>query len=237
MTNLSQAAAGSKFPVLTAYQLTYAVELPDRSRLTLLDRVDLTVEAGRAIAVMGESGSGKTTLLSQLAGFERPTGGEVTLFGAPLAGLGEDARARLRVAQVGFVFQSFHLLRGMTALENVALPLELGAIPGSITARAREALAQVGLAHRFGHYPSQLSGGEQQRVALARAFVTAPRLLFADEPTGNLDAATGGKIMDLMFALRDASNTTLVVVTHDPRLAQRCDQRYLLQGGRLVRVE
>ncbi|MGF1644052.1 MAG: ABC transporter ATP-binding protein [Thiotrichales bacterium] len=237
MTNLSQAVANGKYPVLAARQLRYGVRLSDQSQLTLLDGVDLEVEAGSAIAIMGESGSGKTTLLSQLAGFERPTGGEVEMFGTALSQLGEDDRARIRVGQVGFVFQSFHLMRGMTAVENVALPLELNGSARGVVAKAREALTRVGLGQRLGHFPAQLSGGEQQRVALARAFVTDPRLLFADEPTGNLDAATGARIMDLMFELREARRTTLVVVTHDSRLAERCDLRYVLRQGRLVGVE
>jgi putative ABC transport system ATP-binding protein len=200
--------------------------------LTILDSVDLDVAAGESLAIVGSSGSGKTTLLSLLAGLDLPSGGEIALAGTPLTGLDEDARAALRAGRVGFVFQSFQLLAGFTALENVMLPAELAGL-GDARARAADALARVGLSARLAHYPQQLSGGEQQRVALARAFCGEPQILFADEPTGNLDTATGGRIIDLMFELNRARDTTLVLVTHDATLASRCARRVTLDGGRL----
>ncbi len=228
---IGHAAKQGNSGVLRVRDLTFSVTLADGSRLKLLNGVNLEVAAGSSTAIMGESGSGKTTLLSLLAGFDVPTAGEVELFGTAISGLDEDARARLRAGRVGFVFQSFHLLRGLTALENVALPLELAGQTAGASALAREALTRVGLAQRQGHFPAQLSGGEQQRVAVARAFVTQPRLLFADEPTGNLDARTGQQIVELLFSLRDAAQTTLVVVTHDHELAARCDSAWRLRGG------
>ncbi|WP_312236265.1 ABC transporter ATP-binding protein [Stenotrophomonas sp.] len=192
----------------------------------------MTVHEGESIAIVGASGSGKTTLLGLLAGLDLPSRGRITLAGADLNALDEEARAQLRAREVGFVFQSFHLLPALTAEENIALPLELAGREDP--ARVREVLEQVGLTHRARHYPRQLSGGEQQRVALARAFVARPRILFADEPTGSLDQATGQQISDLLFALNATSDTTLVLVTHDLRLAQRCERVYRLDGGRLV---
>ncbi|MFI8717160.1 ABC transporter ATP-binding protein [Stenotrophomonas sp. NPDC077464] len=192
----------------------------------------MTVHEGESVAIVGASGSGKTTLLGLLAGLDLPSRGDIVLAGATLGALDEEARAQLRAREVGFVFQSFHLLPALTAEENIALPLELAGREDP--ARVREVLAQVGLAHRARHYPRQLSGGEQQRVALARAFVARPRILFADEPTGSLDQATGQQISDLLFALNATSDTTLVLVTHDLRLAQRCERIYRLDGGRLV---
>jgi len=192
----------------------------------------MTVHEGESVAIVGASGSGKTTLLGLLAGLDLPSHGTIALAGADLNALDEEARAQLRAREVGFVFQSFHLLPALTAEENIALPLELAGREDP--ARVREVLGQVGLGHRARHYPRQLSGGEQQRVALARAFVARPRILFADEPTGSLDQATGQQISDLLFALNATSDTTLVLVTHDLRLAQRCERIYQLDGGRLA---
>lgn len=197
----------------------------------ILDNLDLTIDEGDSVAIVGASGSGKTTLLGLLAGLDLPSRGHVALAGQPLDTLDEEARAALRAQQVGFVFQSFHLLPALTAEENVSLPLELAGREDP--ARVREVLDAVGLHSRRRHYPRQLSGGEQQRVALARAFVARPRILFADEPTGNLDQATGQQVSDLMFALNERNGTTLVLVTHDLKLAQRCRHVYRLDGGRL----
>ena len=191
------------------------------------------VEAGELLAVVGPSGSGKTTLLGLLAGLDRPTSGSVLLEGRDLGGLSEDDRARLRRERVGFVFQSFHLLPSLTARENVQVPLDLRGDPRA-GARALALLDRVGLAHRAHHFPAQLSGGEQQRVALARAFVHEPRILFADEPTGNLDAATGSAIVELMAELNAERATTLVLVTHDPAVAGRARRTLRLADGRLV---
>lgn len=201
-------------------------------RLTILRGLDLEVSAGEAVAILGASGSGKSTLLGLLAGLDRPTRGEVWLCGKAMSELEEDDRAALRAGRVGFVFQSFQLLPTLTARENVLLPLELAGTE-SPDAAADDALQRVGLAARAGHYPRQLSGGEQQRVAIARAFAPGPQILFADEPTGNLDAATGERIIDLLLALRSASNAALVLVTHDPRLAERCDRRLVMHEGAL----
>jgi putative ABC transport system ATP-binding protein len=207
-------------------------------RLTILHGLSLSISAGEAVAIVGASGSGKSTLLGLLAGLDTPSAGDVELCGARLSTLDEDGRAALRGGQVGFVFQNFQLLPTLTALENVSLPLELGAVTGTAssadpTAIAREALARVGLAGRAGHYPRQLSGGEQQRVAIARAFAPGPRILFADEPTGNLDLGTGAKIIDLLFALRADVGAALVLVTHDAVLAERCDRRLGMRDGHL----
>ena len=201
--------------------------------LTILDAVSIDVDAGESVAIVGASGSGKTTLLGLIAGLDVPTSGEVWLRGRALHSLDEDARARLRQELLGFVFQSFQLLPALTALENVMLPLELAgaAQPDRV---AREWLDKVGLSPRSHHYPRQLSGGEQQRVAIARAFSGAPALLLADEPTGNLDATTGREIADLMFDLNQAHGTTLLLVTHDDRLATRCHRQIRLAGGSLI---
>ncbi|GAB1406176.1 ABC transporter ATP-binding protein [Thermomonas brevis] len=207
------------------------VALPD-GPLTILDGIDLHIAPGERVAIVGESGSGKTTLLSLLAGLDVPTTGEVWLDGQPIHAAGEDARAALRAEAVGFVFQNFQLMPAMSALDNVALPLELRGKSGA--AAARDLLAKVGLGQRLHHLPRQLSGGEQQRVAIARAFVAAPRILFADEPTGNLDRKTGLAIEDLLFDMDDARAITVVVVTHDERLAARCDRQLRLDAGRLV---
>jgi putative ABC transport system ATP-binding protein len=207
--------------------------------LTVLHGIDLAVEAEDFVAIVGPSGSGKTTLLGLLAGLDRPTAGRVLLDGQDLAALDEDGRARLRAEKVGFVFQTFHLLPTLTALENVLVPLELtgGArTMGARTLRDRAAslLERVGLGDRLDHYPTQLSGGEQQRVALARAFANEPRILFADEPTGNLDAETGARIIDLLLELNREATTTVVLVTHDPALAARARRVVRLAGGRIV---
>ncbi|MGH8182390.1 MAG: ABC transporter ATP-binding protein [Rhodanobacteraceae bacterium] len=202
-------------------------------RLDILDDVSLEVNAGETVAITGASGSGKTTLLGLLAGLDLPSTGSVSLDGRALEALDEEARAQLRLRLVGFVFQSFHLLPALTAEENVLLPLELDATPGA-TARARAALVAVGLAERGAHFPFQLSGGEQQRVAIARAFVHDPRILFADEPTGNLDHTSRDAIANLLFALNREHRTTLVLVTHDSALAARCGRVYDLVDGRLA---
>ena len=218
--------------LLRADSLTKKVTSPE-GELTILDDVSLNIAAGESAAVVGPSGAGKTTLLSLLAGLDEPTSGQVWLNGEELTDLDEDGRASLRNREVGFIFQSFHLLPSLTAIENVLLPLELSATPNA-NDRAREALVEVGLDHRLRHYPRQLSGGEKQRVAIARAFVTAPSLLFADEPTGNLDNKTGGRILSLLFDLNAAAGTTLVLVTHDLDAADRCDRLLELASGRLV---
>jgi putative ABC transport system ATP-binding protein len=201
--------------------------------LTILDDVGFTVESGDSVAIVGASGSGKSTLLGLLAGLDLPSSGSVVASGRDLFAMDEDARARWRAEQVGFVFQSFQLLPQMTALENVMLPLELAGARDA-PARARELLGRVGLGDRLGHYPRTLSGGEQQRVALARAFAPRPTLLFADEPTGSLDHATGQRIIELLFELNRESGATLVLVTHDPALAARCSRTLSLRSGRLV---
>ncbi len=218
--------------VLIARGLTKRVSLPDRE-LTILEGVSFAIAEGDALAIVGASGSGKSTLLSLLAGLDVPTFGDVVLGGRSLGALDEDGRARLRGERVGFVFQSFQLLPSLTALENVMLPLELAG-RADADSEARAILGRVGLADRLGHYPRQLSGGEQQRVAIARAFVTRPKVLFADEPTGNLDTATGVAVADLLFGLNRDAGTTLVLVTHDERLAARCPRQIRLAGGRMV---
>lgn len=199
----------------------------------MLQSIDVQLAAGESLAIVGESGSGKTTLLSLLAGLDEPSEGRISLFGSSLDGLDEDGRAALRLGRVGFVFQAFHLLPSFTALENVAAPLELAGRDDAL-GRARAALERVGLGHRLDHLPRQLSGGEQQRVALARAFAIGPRLLFADEPTGNLDQQTGQRVADLLFDANRDSGTSLVLVTHDPRLAARCQRQIRLEAGRRV---
>ena len=218
--------------VLSAEKLSKAVDGPD-GRLLILDDVSLSVERGASLAIVGASGSGKTTLLGLLAGLDRPTSGHITLAGERLDLLDEEARARVRRRLVGFVFQSFHLLPALNAEENVMLPLEL---EGRSDARQRavSVLADVGLGKRLRHYPHQLSGGEQQRVALARAFVHGPQLLFADEPTGNLDQRTGAAVSDLLFDLNREHATTLVLVSHDLDLAARCARMLRLRDGRVV---
>jgi putative ABC transport system ATP-binding protein len=201
--------------------------------LSILDGIEFTIQAGAAVAITGSSGSGKSTLLGLLAGLDVPSVGSVRLAGHDLFSLDEDARAQLRSRLVGFVFQSFQLLPNLTALENVMLPLELAGRPAREPAQAM--LERVGLGARLHHYPRTLSGGEQQRVSLARAFVVEPSLLFADEPTGSLDAATGQTVIDLMFELHREHGATLVLVTHDPQLAARCGRQLTLSAGRLLR--
>lgn len=200
--------------------------------LTILREVSLSIQSGESVAIVGASGSGKTTLLSLLAGLDTPSAGTIHLDGQPVHDQSEDRRAALRAGRVGFVFQSFQLLSGFTALENVMLPCELAG-QSDARAKATAALADVGLSHRLGHYPQQLSGGEQQRVALARAFAGQPSILFADEPTGNLDAATGGRIIDQLFAMNQERHATLVLVTHDAELAARCGRTLHLKDGSL----
>ena len=200
------------------------------ARVHILRDVSLTIARGEAVGIVGASGSGKSTLLMIMAGLERPDRGEVEIDGVRLGNLGEDALARFRGVRVGIVFQSFHLIPTMTALENVAAPLELAGAPRALE-RAREELDQVGLADRMSHYPAQLSGGEQQRVALARALCPRPSLMIADEPTGNLDEATGRTIMDLIFDLPARRGATLALVTHDPALAARCDRIVRMRSG------
>jgi putative ABC transport system ATP-binding protein len=217
--------------VLKAENLTKKVTSPE-GMLTIVDDVSLDISGGESVAIVGASGAGKSTLLALLAGLDSPTSGRVTLAGADLTALDEDGRARLRAERVGFVFQSFHLLPSLTALENVMLPLELAARRDA-RAAATETLGRVGLAPRMGHYPRQLSGGEQQRVALARAFVTRPAVLFADEPTGNLDTHTGERIVSLLFDLNAQSQTTLVLVTHDRAVATRCGRVLQMDSGQL----
>ncbi len=201
--------------------------------LAILSDVNLEIKTGESVAIIGVSGSGKSTLLGLLAGLDLATDGEVMLAGERLNALDEDGRARARAGHVGFVFQSFQLLPGLTALENVLLPLELAGAPDP-DQRARALLARVGLSERLTHYPRALSGGEQQRVAIARAFVLSPAILFADEPTGNLDSSTGARVIDLLFELNQERHTTLVLVTHDESLASRCTRRIYLDAGRIV---
>jgi len=218
-------------PIIEAQNLTKQVVSPE-GPLTILDNVSFTLDAGEACAIVGASGSGKSTLLGLLAGLDVPTRGRVLLDGVDLSALDEDGRARLRAGRVGFIFQSFQLLAGLSALENVMLPLELAG-KSDARATAREVLGHVGLAERLTHYPSQLSGGEQQRVAIARAFGARPKILFADEPTGSLDQATGARVIELLFALNREQTTTLVLVTHDEALADYCKRRVRLDAGRL----
>jgi putative ABC transport system ATP-binding protein len=221
-------------PIIEVENLCKRVETAD-GRLDILTAVDLSIKPGETLAIVGASGSGKSTLLGLLAGLDLPSEGSIRLAGHSLTALNEDGRAAVRARHVGFVFQSFQLLASLTALENVMLPLELA---GEADARtpAKAMLERVGLTHRLKHYPRQLSGGEQQRVALARAFVTAPRILFADEPTGNLDSGTGQHIIDLLFELNREKNTTLVLVTHDEALASRCARLIHLDAGRIVGI-
>ncbi len=201
--------------------------------VNILAGIDLEVATGEAVAIVGPSGSGKTSLLMVLAGLERATSGTVTVAGQDLGALDEDKLARFRRGAIGIVFQAFHLIPTMTALENVAIPLELAGARDA-EARAADSLRAVGLGHRLTHLPGQMSGGEQQRVALARAFAPTPRLLLADEPTGNLDIATGRSVMDLLFAMRAQHGTTLLLITHDPALAARCGRQIAIADGRVA---
>ncbi len=218
--------------VLSAAEVRKEVSSPEGT-LAILSEVSLDIGRGDSVAIVGPSGAGKSTLLALLAGLDEPTGGSIHLAGHEISAMDEDGRAAVRAGHVGFVFQSFHLLPSLTALENVMLPLELAGRRDA-RAAATEALDRVGLSGRRGHYPRQLSGGEQQRVAIARAFVTAPDVLFADEPTGNLDAGTGERVMNLIFGLNEATRTTLVLVTHDRELAGRCGRVIRLDAGRIA---
>jgi putative ABC transport system ATP-binding protein len=218
--------------VLQADKLTRQVSSPE-GPLTIVHDVSFTIYARESVAIVGPSGAGKSTLLALLAGLDLPTSGEVVLAGERLNALDEDGRARLRAQHVGFVFQSFHLVPALTALENVMLPLELKGVRDA-RGEAHKMLTRVGLEAREGHYPRQLSGGEQQRVALARASVGRPAVLFADEPTGNLDSANGARIADLLFELNRDADTTLVLVTHDATLAARCDRSLRMEAGALA---
>ncbi|HET9653663.1 MAG TPA: ABC transporter ATP-binding protein [Usitatibacter sp.] len=218
--------------IVRAEDLTKQVTTPDHV-LTIVKHATFTIREGEAVAILGASGSGKSTLLGLLAGLDVPTSGRVWIGEEDLFGLSEDGRARLRGRRVGFVFQSFQLLPALTALENAMLPLELAG-GRDAASRARAVLERVGLAERLGHYPRQLSGGEQQRVAVARAFVTQPQLLFADEPTGNLDSETGEHVIELLFEMNRERGTTLVLVTHDAELAARCDRRLHIAAGEIV---
>jgi len=224
--------AGGDLLIVRAEGLSKRVATPDHT-LTILHDVAFEIRAGEAVAILGASGSGKSTLLGLLAGLDVPTTGRVWIGGEDLFALDEDGRAQLRGRLVGFVFQSFQLLPALTALENVMLPLELSG-GSDAQARARRVLGRVGLGERLGHYPRQLSGGEQQRVAVARAFVTEPRLLFADEPTGNLDSTTGEHVIELLFEMNRERGTTLVLVTHDVDLARRCGRRLHISAGAIT---
>lgn len=217
--------------ILDAKYVGKSVETTEK--LTILQDISFQLHEGDSLAIIGSSGSGKSTLLGLLAGLDVPTEGEILLAEKPLSKLSEDERAALRALHVGFVFQSFQLLESLTAVENVMLPLELEGKKGA-RERSIELLTRVGLGERTHHYPKQLSGGEQQRVAIARAFASNPTILFADEPTGNLDTKTGESIIDLLFQLNEESKTTLVLVTHEARLAERCQYRIQIEGGRLV---
>ena len=223
------APTSSTTPMIAVENLSKRVPTVD-GELTIVNRAHFSVAAGEAVAVVGASGSGKSTLLGLMAGLDNPTEGRVRIDGTDLFQLDEDGRAKLRGRLVGFVFQSFQLLPSLTALENAMLPLELAGAPDAL-ARGHDILARVGLSAREKHYPKQLSGGEQQRVAMARAFVTQPKLLFADEPTGNLDAKTGRAMIDLLFELNREHGTTLILVTHDLGLAGRCNRRLHIDAG------
>ncbi|MCF5899141.1 ABC transporter ATP-binding protein [Aeromonas veronii] len=223
----------SSTPIIVVKGLGKSVRLGQES-LTILEGIDLQVNSGETVALVGASGSGKSTLLGLLAGLDLPSQGEIEILGKSLGELDEEGRARLRAEQIGFVFQSFLLLPTMTALENVRLPAELRG-ERDCEPRARELLAAVGLGERLHHLPPRLSGGEQQRVAIARAFMTRPSLLLADEPTGNLDSKTGEKVIELLFELNRKHGTTLVVVTHDHQLAERCQRQLVMTAGRLER--
>ncbi len=225
-----------KEAVIVAKNLGKTVETGE-SQLTILRGLDLEVKSGESVAIVGASGSGKSTLLGLLAGLDESSEGKVILGGESLTDLDEEGRAALRARKVGFVFQSFLLVAGLSALENVMLPLELKGDRREARLRASEMLERVGLAHRTQHYPNQLSGGEQQRVALARAFVSSPEILFADEPTGNLDHANGSRVADLLFGMNRDAGTTLVLVTHDLKLAQRCDRVLTMDSGTLSEGE
>jgi putative ABC transport system ATP-binding protein len=228
MTDLTSKAS-PRHPIVSLRNLRLSIPAA-AGPVTILRGIDLDVEAGERIGILGPSGSGKTSLLMLVAGLERASSGVITVAGTDLASLDEDARARFRLANLGIVFQSFHLIPTMTAMENVAVPLELAGRADAATVAA-DALGRVGLGHRLTHRPSQLSGGEQQRVALARAIAPGPRLLLADEPTGNLDSETGRLVMDLLFALCGDAGATLLLITHDASLAARCDRTITIRNG------
>lgn len=230
-----QKVSTSSGRIVAAKQLSKRVSAPD-GELTILDQVSLEVYTGESVAILGASGSGKSTLLGLLAGLDVSSAGSVELLGQNLGELTEDLRAQLRGGQVGFVFQSFQLLPGLTALENVMLPLELSGRQDALMV-SESLLSEVGLSQRLHHHPAQLSGGEQQRVAIARAFVCQPQIVFADEPTGNLDEATGQKIIDLIFDLQQRHNITLLLVTHDAKLASLCQRRIHLAAGKIISSE
>ncbi len=228
----SSDTTASAIAQVTCELLTKTVDTPE-GPLTILDHLTLEVAAGDSLAIVGASGSGKSTLLGLLAGLDLPSSGEVFINNVCLTQLSEDERASIRAKHIGFIFQSFQLLPQLTALENVMLPLELADIPDA-KQRAVSIMEQVGLSHRQQQYPKVLSGGEQQRVAIARAYATHPDILFADEPTGNLDTKTGAAIIDLLFQLNDQERATLILVTHDPKLAARCARQITLSEGRIV---
>ncbi len=232
MSDLSEHKSDSQRAILKVSDLTHKVSL-ETDTLTILQGVSLEINRGESVAIVGRSGSGKTTLLGLLAGLDTPSEGTVELDGSVISRLSEDERAKLRSRRVGFVFQSFQLLPALTALENVMLPLELGGFD-SPEAKAKELLERVGLGERLSHTPRQLSGGEQQRVAIARAFASEPAILFADEPTGNLDNRTGADVSDLLMTLNREQGTTLVMVTHDERLAARCARQFNIEAGILT---
>lgn len=232
MTNPPNPFSSESAQILRAVDLGKRVAIPD-GELAILQDVNLAVQTGQSMAIVGASGSGKSTLLGLLAGLDTPSDGRVFLDGTDLTTLDEDGRAGLRARRVGFVFQSFQLLPGLNAVENVMLPLELAGV-ASARGEAEDIMGRVGLGARLTHYPRQLSGGEQQRVAIARAFAGNPMLLFADEPTGNLDQRTGQRIIELLFELNRERDTTLVLVTHDARLAEPCDRQVELEAGRLL---
>lgn len=235
MNQMTNVNPDSQSPMLRVNNLTHRVSV-ETDTLTILQGVTLEINRGESVAIVGRSGSGKTTLLGLLAGLDTPTEGTVELDGSVISKLSEDERAKLRAHRVGFVFQSFQLLPALTALENVMLPLELAGMP-SPEKRARELLERVGLGERLTHTPRQLSGGEQQRVAIARAFASEPLILFADEPTGNLDNRTGQAVSDLLMALNREQGTTLVMVTHDEHLAARCNRQFHIEAGVLTEPE
>jgi putative ABC transport system ATP-binding protein len=219
--------------IIEATSVSKRVNTAATGELTILNSINLEVKAGESIAIVGASGSGKSTLLGILAGLDTPTKGKVILDGNELTSMDEEGRAAVRASSVGFVFQSFQLLPGLNALENVMMPLELHGVDAA-EAKARDYLDKVGLAERLQHYPKQLSGGEQQRVAIARAFASHPKVLFADEPTGNLDSVTGATVIELLFQLNREQGTTLVLVTHEERLAQRCQRQLHLEAGEVT---
>ncbi|MGH8547949.1 MAG: ABC transporter ATP-binding protein [Methylococcales bacterium] len=235
MQKSSGAGQSTRHMMIVARKLSKTVATA-RGKLNILNSVDLSIRVGEPVAIVGASGSGKTTLLSLLAGLDQPSEGQVFLDGECLTAMDEDGRALIRSRSVGFVFQSFHLLPNLSALENVMLPLELQA-RNDARAEAGALLSRVGLGDRLAHYPNQLSGGEQQRVALARAFAAVPRVLFADEPTGNLDSSTGEQIIELLFEINREKRTTLVLVTHDDALASRCERIVHLKAGSIVDSE